>query len=147
MPAKLIALAFILAAATSSCFAAEGAGRYTMTAVGDSVWRLDSVTGAMSVCGRALDRWSCESVADDTLALKAEVDRLKDENRDLRDQLAKANEKEAEAAPDQDRRRASPYARLPNHALDEMTHFVDAMIRRLQQMVEDLKQDDTGQAL
>jgi hypothetical protein len=28
-----------------------------------------------------------------------------------------------------------------------MTDFVNAMIRRLQEMVQDLKQDETGQAL
>jgi hypothetical protein len=147
MTAKLIVLAFILSAAASDCLAAEAPGRYTMTTVGDSIWRLDSATGAMSVCGRKLDHWACEAVADDALALEAEVDRLKDENRELRDKLAKAEEKEAEAAPDREVRPRDPYARFPDHALDEMADFVNAMIRRLQEMVQDLKQDEAGQAL
>ena len=143
MTAKLIVLAFILSAAASTAVAAEAPGRYAVTTVEGSVWRLDSATGAMSVCGRKLDHWACEAVADDALALKVEVDRLKNENRELRDQLAKVEEKEAgkEPAP------LNPSARFPDHALDEMTDFVNAMIRRLQEMVQDLKQNEAGQAL
>ena len=96
MTTRLLALAFVLFA-VSPCYAGEDPGRYTMTTVGDSVWRLDSATGAMSVCGQKLDHWACESVADDALALKAEVDRLARENRELKDKLAKAEEKETEA--------------------------------------------------
>ena len=147
MTAKLIALAFVLSAAASTCFAAEAPGRYTMTTVEGSVWRLDSATGAMSVCGRKLDHWACESVADDAQALKEEVDRLARENQELRDKLAKAEEKEAEVAPGKEPAPRSPYAKFPDHALDEMTDFVNAMIRRLQEMVQDLKQDEPGQAL
>src|SRR5262249_49172363 len=99
MTMRLLALAFVLFAA-SPCYAGEDPGRYTMSTVGDSVWRLDTATGAMSVCGRTLDHWACESVADDALALKAEVDRLDRENRELKDKLAKAEEKEAEAGPE-----------------------------------------------
>ena len=40
MTAKLIALAFVLSAAASSCLAAEAPGRYTMTTVEGSVWQL-----------------------------------------------------------------------------------------------------------
>ena len=147
MIAKPIALAFVLSAAASSCFAAEAPGRYTKTTVEGSIWRLDSATGAMSVCGRKLDHWACEAVADDALALKEEVDRLARENQELRDKLAKGEEKEAEATPGKEHAPRSPYAKFPDHALDEMSDFVNAMIRRLQEMVQDLKRDEAGQAL
>ena len=113
MTAKLIALALVLSAAASSCLAAEAPGRYTMTTVEGSVWRLDSATGAMSVCGRKLDHWACEAVADDAQALKEEVDRLARENQELRDKLAKAEEKEAEAPPARSRRREARTQSFP----------------------------------
>jgi len=53
------------------------------------------------------------------------------EVQELRDKLAKAEEKEAEAAPGKEPAPRSPYAKFPDHALDEMTDFVNAMIRRL----------------
>jgi predicted nucleotide-binding protein (sugar kinase/HSP70/actin superfamily) len=114
-----------------------------MTTVGDSVWRLDSATGAMSVCGQKLDHWACESVADDALALKAEVDRLARENRELKDKLAKAEEKETEA----DQLPANPSTQFPGLALDEMNDFINKMIRSLQDLVRDLKRQEAGQAL
>ena len=138
MTAKLIALAFVLSASASTCLAAEAPGRYSMTIVEGNVWRLDGATGAMSVCRRKLDHWACESVTDDALALKEEVDRLTRENQELRDKLAKAEEKEAEAAPGKGPAPRSPYAGFPDHALDEVTDFVNAMIRRLQEMVQRL---------
>jgi hypothetical protein len=142
MTMRLLAFAFVLFAA-SPCYAGEEPGRYTMSTVGDRVWRLDTATGAMSVCGRTLDHWACESVADDALALKAEVDRLDRENRELKDKLAKAEEKEAEAGP----MPANPSTQFPGLALDEMNDFISKMIRSLQDLVHDLKQQEAGQAL
>ena len=97
----------------------------------------------MSVCGQKLDHWACESVADDALALKAEVDRLARENRELKDKLAKAEEKEAEAGSVP----ANPSTQFPGLALDEMNDFINKMIRSLQDLVRDLKRQETGQAL
>lgn len=142
MRIRSLALAFVLFAA-SPCYAGEDPGRYIMTTVGDSVWRLDSATGAMSVCGQKLDHWACESVADDSLALKAEVDRLTRENGELKDKLTKAEEKEAEAGP----LPANPSTQFPGLALDEMSDFVNKMIRSLQDLVRELKQQEAGQAL
>jgi hypothetical protein len=142
MTMRLLALAFVLFAASPS-YAAEDPGRYTMATVGDSIWRLDTATGAISVCGQKLDHWACESVADDALALKAEADRLDRENRELKDKLAKAEEREAEAGP----LPANPSTQFPGLALDEMNHFIDKMIRSLQDLVRDLKQQEAGQAL
>jgi hypothetical protein len=142
MRIRSLALAFVLFAA-SPCYAGKDPGRYIMTTVGDSVWRLDSATGAMSVCGQKLDHWACESVADDSLALKAEVDRLTRENGELKDKLGKAEEKEAEAGP----LPANPSTQFPGLALDEMSDFVNKMIRSLQDLVRELKQQEAGQAL
>ena len=99
MNARFFAPALSLSAAASPCFAGEGPGRYTMIPVGDSVLRLDSATGAVSICGRKLGGWFCESVADDSLALRQEVDRLTRENQELKDKLAKADANEAESGP------------------------------------------------
>ena len=145
MHARFFALALTVSAAASPCFAGEEPGRYTMTPVGDSVLRLDSATGAVSMCGRKLGGWSCESVADDSSALKQEVDRLTRENQELKDKLAKADANEAEAGPS--KVPANLYAQFPGLALDEMTDFINNMIRRLQEMVRDLKQQEVGQTL
>jgi hypothetical protein len=94
MNAGFFALVLTLSAAATPCFAGEEPGRCTVTPVGDSILRLDSATGAVSICGRKLGGWACESVADDALALKQENDRLTRENQELKDKLAKADANE-----------------------------------------------------
>jgi hypothetical protein len=143
MNARFFALALVLCAAASTSFAAEEPGRYTMTPAGDGFLRLDSATGAVSICRQKLDAWTCEGVADDALALKQEIDRLTGENQELKDKLAKAEAREAQAGP----LPANPSTQFPALALDEMTDFINKMIRRLQDLVRDLKQQDDGQAL
>jgi hypothetical protein len=145
MKARFFALALTVSVVASPCFAGEEPGRYTVTPVGDSVLRLDSATGAVSICGCKLGGWSCESVVDDSLALKQEVDRLTRENQELKDKFAEAHANEAEAGPS--KVPANPNAQFPGLALDEMTDFINKMIRRLQDMVRDLKQQEVGQAL
>jgi hypothetical protein len=143
MNARFFTLALVLCAATSTCFAGEEPGRYAMTPAGDGFLRLDTATGAVSICRQKLDAWTCEGVADDALALKPEVDRLTGENQELKDKLAKAEAREAQAGP----LPANPSTQFPALALDEMTDFINKMIRRLQDLVRDLKQQDDGQAL
>jgi hypothetical protein len=143
MNARFFTLALVLCAATSTCFAGEEPGRYAMTPAGDGFLRLDTATGAVSICRQKLDAWTCEGVADDALALKQEVDRLTGENQELKDKLAKAEAREAQAGP----LPANPSTQFPALTLDEMTDFINKMIRRLQDLVRDLKQQDDGQAL
>lgn len=143
MNARFFTLALVLCAATSTCFAGEEPGRYAMTPAGDGFLRLDTATGAVSICRQKLDAWTCDGVADDALALKQEVDRLTGENQELKDKLAKAEAREAQAGP----LPANPSTQFPALALDEMTDFINKMIRHLQDLVRDLKQQDDGQAL
>lgn len=143
MNTRCFALALVLSAAASPCFAGEEPGRYTMTPAGDGFLRLDRATGAVSICRQKLDSWACENVADDSLALNQEIDRLTRENQALKDKLAKAEAREAEAGP----LPANPSTQFPGLALDEMTDFINKMIRRLQDLVHDLKQQEAEQAL
>jgi hypothetical protein len=143
MNARCFALALVLSAVASPCFAGEEPGRYTMTPAGDGFLRLDSATGAVSICRQKLDTWACENVADDSLALNQEIDRLTRENQELKGELAKAEAREADAGP----LPANPSTQFPRLALDEMTDFINKIIRRLQDLVHDLKQQEAGQAL
>ena len=99
MNARLLVLALVLSAAASPCFAGEKPGRFTIAPAGEGFLRLDTATGSVSICRQKLDTWACESVDDDSLALKQEVDRLTRENQDLKDKLAKAEARQAEAEP------------------------------------------------
>ena len=59
-------------------------GRYSIHPVGDKFVRLDIRTGQVSVCGHGPSGWACQAVADDRVALDAELSRLQAENAALK---------------------------------------------------------------
>jgi hypothetical protein len=64
-------------------------GRYTMSTTADGVVRLDTRTGAVSICNNAGGSgWACYAVPDERAALDAEIGRLQAENERLKGQLA-----------------------------------------------------------
>lgn len=64
-------------------------GRYTLSPTADGVIRLDSRTGAISVCNSNTGTgWACYAVPDERAALDAEIGRLQGENDKLKTELA-----------------------------------------------------------
>ena len=146
MKMTALALALLLPAAAPSALAGEEPGRYSITPAGDGFLRLDSATGAVSICSSKPGGCTCESVAD-VLALKQEVDRLSRENEALHDKLA-----EAEATPKSPGigtapLPSSPSTQIPGSAIDEINDFVAKMMRRLQDLVRDLENQSSQREL
>ncbi len=63
-------------------------GRYSMSAVGNNVIRLDTRTGAVSTCSTGGAGWACYAVPDERAALDAEIGRLQADNERLKAELA-----------------------------------------------------------
>lgn len=83
-----LALAVTLLAGLPAANAQERPGRYTMNPVDGGFARLDTETGAMSICkpqskDASADKWSCQPMGDGT----AELRRLETENRELRAEI------------------------------------------------------------
>jgi hypothetical protein len=138
-----IVVSFLLAASTSPSFAADEPGRYTLAPAGSNFLRLDTATGALSLCRQKLGGWACEGVADDLSALKQEVERLNKETEELKQRLAKA-EADLDA---QKARPVGPSIQIPGVNLDEMNALADKIMRRLQDMVRELKRQDSERML
>jgi hypothetical protein len=65
-------------------------GRYTFSQVPDGMLRLDTRTGAVSLCARQTAGWACNTVPDERTALENEIARLQRENGALKkDMLAR----------------------------------------------------------
>lgn len=82
----LISMTIALAASTAG--AAEITGRYVLEKVEQGYLRLDSQTGAMSLCAARAGVWECLAVKDQGLAGTEELARLRQENDTLKKRLA-----------------------------------------------------------
>lgn len=138
---------------SGSVLAQESAppGRYSMTATDNGMLRLDTQTGAVSLCTGTAGRWVCRSIADDRLALENEIDRLSVENRKLKEELAK---RLAEAKPEEKpemKPEAKPEAepqpdarsswRPSDDDVEEFMVFFEKIMKRFKQMAESINDD------
>jgi hypothetical protein len=108
-----------------SAMAAEGRFQLKEAGAGRFV-RLDSETGAVSVCTQKGETWSCKAVADDRAELHAEIARLKDENAALAQRLESRSGK-------------SSALELPNEAdLDRVMTLVERYFERFLALIQKL---------
>ena len=139
MRAFTLALTMLILASLSGARAAsEQGGRYTMTPTEGGVVRLDTQTGAMALCTRkAQDNWSCEDMNDSQRTLTSEVDRLQNENKELKEQIDNL-EKTLGIADGQDEP-AKPAVKLtlPSEAdVDKAFDYFERMIDKLHERIE-----------
>ncbi|MDB5569186.1 MAG: hypothetical protein JWN93_369 [Hyphomicrobiales bacterium] len=104
-------------------------GRYTMTPTPDGFLRLDTRSGAVSICRTGESGVQCRAAADDRAALDSEIDRLTKENAELRRKLAAATDQ----APSARLRNALPSDEEVNKAMGWMEQFMRRMMRVLRE--------------
>ena len=138
---RLVAVPLLLIAVIGRGNAAETPGRYSMTPTDHGFLKLDTATGAVSLCKEQEGAFVCKAVADDAAAMTAEIDRLAKENEALRagnpagGPLAVVPSVPDEAAP----------LKLPSDKdLDQAMGFIEKMLKRFKTLMDDLKsQPDT----
>jgi hypothetical protein len=133
-----IALVLLVGAAPD---ADQAGGRYRMTpAEGGAFPRLDTQTGAMSVCQRKDGRWACEAVPDERRALETEIDRLKSEVKRLEELLALPDP----GTPDGKRaQRSGPKLSLPSEEdLDRAMDYAQRMMRKFKERMREFRDSD-----
>ena len=123
----------ILLLVTASSGARAETGRYTMTPTKDGVLKLDTKTGAVSLCRNVGTGWSCENVDEPGKGLHARIDRLERENERLR---ARLERRSGSGSHDCGK------LQLPSEQeVDKTMDFVEKLLNRFKGMIEDLKKD------
>lgn len=147
-------------AATAQALPDTENGRYTLAPVEDGILRLDTRTGAMSICNNKHVGWSCYAMPDERAALDTEIGRLQRDNENLKAQLAQRapaptskNEKPQTEAPSKSATRPPPSTsesdRKPDLSLpsdrdlDRAMAFLEKAWRRLIDMAHRLR-DNSG---
>ncbi len=109
---------------------AQAPGRFSMTPTDDGFLRLDTVTGAVSMCRKHAQTWRCTLVEDEALALQREVERLRKENEALR---ARALLPPSEGAPGEPGRSLD----LPSkEEVDKAMDFLEDILRRFKGLLQ-----------
>jgi len=115
-------------------------GRYTFSQVADGMLRLDTRTGAVSLCAKKDAGWACNAVPDERAALENEIARLQRENGALKkDMLARglALPGGVASAPSAQQRELNLKVPLPSDAeIDRVMSAFEKMWRRIVDMVQ-----------
>jgi len=131
-------------------------GRYTITPAPDGLLRLDSRTGAVSICNKNDAGWACYAMPDERAALDAEIGRLQAEVEKLKTQLAAAGSGRIdEALPKSDvPKKGEPKVAegerkieipLPSDQdVDRVMSFFERAWRRLIEMANGMQKDVSG---
>jgi len=132
-------LALVIVLSSPAHAAEETPGRYSMSATDEGMLRLDTQSGAVSLCTGKAGRWVCRSIADDRLALENEIDRLSDENQQLKDELA---QREADLPPGAKPQPEASESWVPSDKhVEEFMTFFEKMMIRLKQIAESTQDD------
>lgn len=160
----LLAGLIVGASAALPASAADGKGengRFTILPWEDGLLRLDSRTGALSVCMIADGQVQCRAGADERAALESEIERLQKENTDLKAKLGAAPAPSPTPAPpggadgstgktpDTPPPSAAPApapgprAELPNDPdLERALDYAERMMRRIMRALRDERPGD-----
>jgi hypothetical protein len=144
MTRSVVVLAVALAALAAPAHAQPSPdtenGRYTFSQVTDGMLRLDTRTGAVSICARKDAAWACNSVPDERAALESEIARLQNENGALKkEMLARGLSLPGgvASAPGGSQRELNLKVPLPSDAeIDRVMSAFERVWRRLQEMVQ-----------
>ena len=135
----LLALTVLAGAAPDT---EERGGRFVMTPVEGGFLRMDTLTGAVSMCQRTGGKWACEAVADDRRTLETEMERLGAENRQLNSTVKRLEE--MLALPEGDDRRADKGSKfqLPSEEeVDRALGYMQRLMRKFKDKMRELDKD------
>lgn len=149
------AVAAALVGAVATAAHAASTDRFTMSPVDGGFVRLDKETGAMSLCtkqrdGDRQDGWSCTPMDDNQRDLRDEIDRLKAENAELKDEIRRLEDTfiMGERGEEGSGRRGGPPGGLPpggmpelqlpsEEDVDQAVDYLERMIRKFRERFED----------
>ena len=141
-----IAFAALAPAAQAQPMPDSENGRYSFSTVADGMLRLDTRTGAVSICAKKDASWACTSVPDERQALENEIARLQRENGTLKkDLLARGLPLPGgvASAPSAQQRELNLKVPLPSDAeIDRVMSAFEKMWRRLVDMMQKTPNSD-----
>jgi len=119
---------------------AEESGRYSMTPTPNGVVRLDKDTGAMALCSGADGHWSCQEMNDSQRTLTAEIDRLRAENKSLKEQLDHVDQNLGLNEPGPDAPQKPKFTLPTEQDVDRAFDYLEAMAKKIHERLDRLQE-------
>ena len=146
-----VSVAMVLLATTAgpgwaqSDLPAGSPGRFTMQPADGGILRLDTQTGALSMCRRASGGWSCEMMPDDRKASADEMAGLKAENDALKSAVKRLEE--TAGVPDAQKpggaeKRQSGVQLPTEEDVDKAMSYVQRMMKKFKDKLKELEEPD-----
>ena len=122
---------------------AETPGRYVMQQTPEGMLRLDTQTGAVSLCKSAAGTWACTPVADDARGVDEELKRLRAENAELKEDVKRLEEIAGlgPGAPDKPATK-DPGIKLPDEKdVEKAMSYVQRMLKIFRDKLRELEEE------
>ena len=117
-----------------------------MTPTDGGILKLDTVTGAVTMCTRSGSDWACQPTKDGEQVMRREIDGLKSEIQVLKDQLTKTEEMAGIGDPsktDGPRPGGGNRAELPTEKdVDQAFDYFERMVKKLRERYNRLENPD-----
>jgi hypothetical protein len=122
---------------------AQSSGRFAMhPADGGGMVRLDTETGAVSICKGPGGQWTCEAVADDRAAFEKEIARLARENDELRASVKRLEQMAGlppETAPGKPAEKSPGYGLPGPEDVDRAMTYLNSMLKKFREKLKELE--------
>jgi hypothetical protein len=148
LPSGLLVVLAAAALATPSFSGDDKPGRYTMTPTDGGTLKLDTVTGAVTLCKKVGDDWSCQPTKDGEQILRREIEGMKSEIEVLKDQLTRMEDLAGIGEPrkgDGSVTGPRPQARmdLPSEKdVDQAFDYFEGMVKKLRERFRKLDSEE-----
>jgi hypothetical protein len=148
----LLGASLVAAAATSASAQDRGPGRYTMHKTDEGFVRLDTQTGAVSLCRKDGSSWSCQDIANaNDQTAKAKRDEgdqdaaaMRRETQELKDEIARLEELLGLRGPPAGKPARQHTFKLPSEKdVDQAFDYFESMLRKFQDRLKRLEREKT----
>ena len=123
-----------------SSLPAGSPGRFTMHPADGGVLRMDTQSGALSMCKQSSGSWTCTLVPDDRTALSDEISRLKSENSDLKSAVKRLEDLAGVPGISGDAGKQHSGVQLPTEEdVDKAMSYVERMLKKFKDKLKELE--------
>jgi len=123
---------------------AETPGRYSMSPTDGGFVRLDTQTGAMSLCSNKDAAWSCKDMPESSDASRKRIEELEKENKALKDDVSRLEDAAAGLGPPGSEPPKS-FTMPDEKDVDKAFDYIESMIKKFRERVKKLEEKDGGE--